>query len=382
MDKQDFNCPIAYDFDADHLMWYQRKPLDNEFVDLVKGWQGISIPFTAELVTTDEKGEITHFYNDGGGNSKGHEYWLRQLTDGGTMTLKSGETKVLKATFHYPNATSAAKTVDNTFLWDYYYQNVGNHNQKDKNSDTYLEYRQYYKNARTYTGYPVLTKATPYILGLPGKTYYEFDLSGKFDAQTTASPKPKKLAKQIITFASNKREHIGVSDEEMTGTKVTYGGNKFYFKPSYLNSPTIETGKHAFLLNADGNSYVETDAATPALDAFRPYFLATATVAEPSREATRSIIFSRDETNETIKPIETHEANEPGTLIVIGGKHLITVKSGLKVTTTVRIVNANGITLNTFDIEPGETIETRVNLSGVYMVQTVDGKFIKKISVR
>jgi len=382
VDKQDFNCPIAYDFDADHLMWYQRKPLDNEFVDLAKGWQGISIPFTAELVTTDEKGEITHFYNDGGGNSKGHEYWLRQLTDGGTMTSKSGETKVLEANFHYPNATSAAKTVGNTFLWDYYYKNESNHNQKDKNSDTYLEYRQYYKNARTYTGYPVLTKATPYILGLPGKTYYEFDLSGKFEAQTTASPNPEKLAKQIITFASNKREHIGVSDEEMTGTKVTYGGNNFYFKPSYLNSPTIETGKHAFLLNADGNRYVETDAATPALDAFRPYFLATAPDAVPSREATRSIIFSRDETNETIKPIETHEANEPGTLIVIGGKHLITVKSGLKVTTTVRIVNANGITLNTFDIEPGETIETRVNLSGVYMVQTVDGKFIKKISVR
>jgi hypothetical protein len=93
-------------------------------------------------------------------------------------------------------------------------------------------------------------------------------------------------------------------------------------------------------------------------------------------------VFSKDEANETIKPMEGHEAIDPGTLIVNGGKHKITVKSTLKSTTTVRIVNTNGITMNTFDIEPDETIETRVKLSGIYMVQTVDGKFIKKIAVR
>ena len=52
VDHQDFNAPVAYDFDADHLMWYQRIPTDEEYVDLEKGWQGISVPFTAELVTT------------------------------------------------------------------------------------------------------------------------------------------------------------------------------------------------------------------------------------------------------------------------------------------------------------------------------------------
>ena len=79
VDHQDFNAPLAYNFDADHLMWYQRIPTDEEYVDLTKGWQGISVPFTAELVTTNEKGEITHFYSgsDQSHNSttkKGHEY--------------------------------------------------------------------------------------------------------------------------------------------------------------------------------------------------------------------------------------------------------------------------------------------------------------------
>ena len=63
VDKEDFNCPIAYTFDGSHRMWYQRTPEDQEYVDLTKGWQGISIPFTAELVTTNDKGEITHFYS-------------------------------------------------------------------------------------------------------------------------------------------------------------------------------------------------------------------------------------------------------------------------------------------------------------------------------
>ena len=85
VDKQDFNAPMAYTFDASHRMWYQRRPTDNEFVDHNQGWQGISLPFTAELVTTNDKGEITHFYSgsetskNGTGTKIGHEYWLREL---------------------------------------------------------------------------------------------------------------------------------------------------------------------------------------------------------------------------------------------------------------------------------------------------------------
>ena len=77
IDKQDFNCPISYTFDSDKRMWYQRVP-DN-FVSLNKGWETVSLPFTAELVSTQQKGEITHFYSDSpsideNGTKIGHEY--------------------------------------------------------------------------------------------------------------------------------------------------------------------------------------------------------------------------------------------------------------------------------------------------------------------
>ena len=82
------------------------------------------------------------------------------------------------------------------------------------------------------------------------------------------------------------------------------------------------------------------------------------------------------------EPQEGHETDKPGTLHVSSGHHKILVTSALKTTVTIRIVNTSGITLNTFDIKLGETIETRVNSSGVYMVQSTDGQYIKKISVR
>ena len=48
----------------------------------------------------------------------------------------------------------------------------------------------------------------------------------------------------------------------------------------------------------------------------------------------------------------------------------------------VRIVSPSGITMAAFTIAPGETVETRVNLGGVYIVQTADSQYNKKITVR
>ena len=167
-------------------MWYQRTP-DNfagkrieNGTTVSAGWEGISLPFSAELVTTNEKGEITHFYefSETSKNSTtkiGHEYWLRRLVDGSTMTQKTGDTNTLVAKFTYPSENDGSvvfnKTGDhavtNTFLWDYYYS--GNHQQEDKNSDIY---QKYYSDSREYSKYPLLTNGTPYLIGLPGKTYY------------------------------------------------------------------------------------------------------------------------------------------------------------------------------------------------------------------
>ena len=363
VDHQDFNAPLAYDFDADHLMWYQRIPADEEYVDLTKGWQGISIPFTAELVTTNQKGEITHFYSgsDQSHNSttkKGHEYWLRQLTAGETMTLKPETTGTLEANFHYPTAAGDNKTVGNTFLWDYYYKNEFVHNQQDKNADTYLEYRQYYRSARPYSNYPLLAAATPYILGLPGQTYYEFDLSGNFEAQNTAAAITK-LGKQILTFVSNKREHIGVSDSEMDGTVVKYNSNNYTFKPSYLNE-TLAAGNN-YVLNTEGSSYDKTVAAT-AVSAFRPYFTVAASQ-NNAPQMPKQIVFG---TSSSLN--DGPETVLNGELEIYAKDHKIITTSYLKEATTITIFNVAGINFANYVLKPGETVETPIVVDGVYIV--------------
>ena len=376
VDKQDFNAPIAYSFDGSHRMWYQRKPANNEYVDRTTGWQGISIPFTAELVTTHQKGEITHFYQ---GHTTGHEYWLRELSD-----IKPADDMV-KANFIYPSATGTDKNYTNTFFWDYYYKNTPIHDQKDKNNDTYLEYNQkYYKSAHTHQNYPLLAGATPYILGLPGKTYYEFDLSGNFEAENTAADKDvnrsiAKLAKQIITFASNTGITIDVSDNEIKRATDANTKSGYAFVPTY-SKKTFEVGTNAYTLNSTGNSYDKVPATgetVTTVEAFRPYFTA---VTSSARADTRSIVFTNNANEGDLQP--KGDSNKPGTITVSTQRHKILVTSSLEFTANVRIVNTNGITLNTFDLEPGETVETRVNLSGVYMVQTTDGKFIRKIVVK
>ena len=366
VDKQDFNAPIAYTFDADHLMWYQRLPSDKEYVDLTQGWQGISIPFTAELVTTDTKGEITHFYSgsseseNGTGTKKGHEYWLRQLTDGETMTKKDANTLV--ANFHYPNLGREAKSVGNTFLWDYYYKNEPVHDQQDKNADTYLQYRQYYKTARSYAGYPLLTAATPYIIGFPGKTYYEFDLSGKFDAQNTAVSIPR-LGKQTITFASNKGASIGVSDNEMTGTVVTNGGNNYTFKPSYMNE-NLDAGSNSYALDGDGKSYdkVPATGSATAVSAFRPYFTVAASP-NNAPQMPKQIVFG---TSSSLN--DGPETVLNGELEIYAKDHKIITTSHLKEPTTISIFNVAGISLANYVLKPGETVETPIAVDGVYIV--------------
>lgn len=379
VDKQDFNAPLAYTFDADHLMWYQRKPGLKEYVDINQGWQGISLPFTAELVTTNQKGEITHFYSGSetsknGTNTKiGHEYWLRELTNNATMTLKSEG--VLEANFHYPAATGANKEVANTFLWDYYYKNTSVHNQKDANDDTYLQYQQYYQTTRNYSAYPLLAAATPYILGLPGQTYYEFDLSGKFEAQNTAVAIDK-LGKQVITFASNKKANIGVSDKEMAGATVKYDGINYTFKPSYMNE-TLEAGTNSYTLKPefDSNNDGVTDCSVfdkvpasgeaTAVSAFRPYFIsAPSSSGSPKKRTASQIVFGSYNDGQIDEPLSVVD----GTLEIYAKDHKIITTSHLENPVTITIVNVAGITFANYVLQPGETIETPVHTNGVYIV--------------
>ena len=368
VDKQDFNAPLAYAFDDDHLMWYQRTPSNKEYVDRAKGWQGISVPFTAELVTTSQKGEITHFYSgsdeslNSTGSKKGHEYWLRQFNSI-TEDNTDPENIIAKGTFDYPTAKGGSKTVTNHFLWDYYYKNTSVHNQKDYNGDTYLQYMQYYQEDRTYESYPLLTAATPYILGLPGSTYYEFDLSGNFMAQNTAVTIDK-LNKQIITLASDKGEHIGVSDDELAGKTITYNGTDYTFIPSYKNQ-TLTASSDSYVLNADGDSYDKVGGDAKIVSAFRPYFTAVAASAGARRNMPRGIVFGG--TNGDDFKDGPESALDGGLEVYTRGRILVT-KSHMKQPTAIRITNVAGITLADFVLQPGETIETPIALAGVYIV--------------
>jgi len=364
VDKQDFNAPLAYSFDQDHLMWYQRLPADKEYVDMEKGWQGISIPFTAELVTTHNKGEITHFYSgsenskNGTGTKIGHEYWLRAFNGvkEETIDISGTPTTVARGSFLYPAASGDTKTVTNHFLWDYYYEKS---DRRDKNSDIYQEY---YRYDRSFTSYPLLSSGTPYIIGFPGETYYEFDLSGSFEAQNTAAHITK-LGKQIITLASGKGIDIGVSDGEMAGVTKTESGKKSYevtFKPSYMNEE-LESGN--YVMNADGNAY-EKLTASKKLSAFRPYFTATVTGAGSRRMAPERIVFDGDNGEEFEESPET--VLDGSIEIFVRGRSIV-ARSHRKEAATIRIVNVAGIVLNDFVLEPGQTVETPVRIPGVYM---------------
>ena len=381
VDKEDFNSPIAYNFDSDHRMWYQRTP-DNYvgrkkadgtgFIDNGAGWEGISLPFTAEMVTTNSKGEITHFYNLED-NWKGHEYWLRHFTG---IDNENSTTEVKVAKFNKLEQGTEAKEYTNTFLWDYYYKY---NSYDDMNLDKYPG--SYYSSSRTYTNYPRLACATPYIIGFPGERYYEFDLSGNFEAKTAKATAPAKLSAQVITFVSPFGETVHVSDNEIAEKAATQTHDGYAFVTNFT-AKTLEGV--AYVLNIDdetgdnrGNSYKKV--ANGALTVpFRPYFVATSNGAP---KMTRSIIFSDEQTQ-----LEGNDDDLSGKLgesvDIRCGKRSVVVTSNLRTTTDVRIFNVGGLCVATFDIEPGQTIEHPIYHDGVYVVHVAGGRYRSKLAVK
>ncbi|MBQ7495759.1 MAG: T9SS type A sorting domain-containing protein [Bacteroidaceae bacterium] len=364
IDKQDFNAPIAYYFADDKRMWYQRVP-DN-YADISKGWEGISLPFTAELVTTHQKGELTHFYE---GSLKGHEYWLREYHD---ITGLSDESEKSKAIFRYPAATGTDdKECTSTFLWDYYFSHE---DQKDENAD---EYKQYYDVTRTYEAYPLLQDATPYIIGFPGSHYREFDLSGQWTPKHTAQPAPSSLDRQTITFASEPGITIAISDTDTADGTVSHNGYSFH--PCYQSTEVAIGG---YLLSSDGSSYDQvtegmTTAEKTALP-FRPYF----DVTPANARQTRSIVFSNEQPQLKGDDEPQQQDINSECVDIRAKQHRVTVTSHLRATADVRIFSVNGLCIASYDINAGETVETPVHSSGVYIVHVAGGSYRQKIAVK
>ena len=376
VDKEDFNCPISYTFAGGKRMWYQRIP--DRYVDITKGletvitkgWETVSLPFTAELVTTQQKGEITHFYSgsrsiEGSDAKIGHEYWLRKyIGEKAGTTVTNG---IFTAAFNYPDAVSGNKEVTNTFLWDYYYNASTGHNRQDANADTY---QTYYSESRTLTDYPRLAHGTPYIIGFPSKTYYEFDLSGEWTAKNTATPAPAQLDKQAISFVSNPGITIGVSDDELNAVSA----NSYNFMPNYMSKK-----EEGFLMNATGSSFDVTPAGGSATVPFRPYFVYTGSNA-PSYDVTRSIHFDSSESSFTIDEDPSDEL--AGELRFSVKPRKLVTSSTLRKPADVQIYSTSGVVISSFTIQPGETVETDINTSGVYIVRAANGRYTKKLTLK
>ena len=369
IDKQDFNCPISYQFASGKRMWYQRMP--DLYVNLTTGWEAVSLPFTAELVTTQDKGEITHFYSgsrtiEGSDAKIGHEYWLRKY-EGINSAESTDAVKV--ATFNYPTSAGDAKSVGSTFLWDYYYSKNGEslNAGPDKNADTY---QTYYSEARNMPQYPLLATAEPYIIGFPGKTYYEFDLSGKWTAKNTATTAPAKLDKQAISFVSKADITIGVSDDELTATAI----NGYKFMPNYMSQKVV-----GFLMNDEGSSFDVTPTGGSATVPFRPYFVYTGSNA-PSYDVTRSIHFDSSESSFTIDEDPSDEL--AGELRFSVKPRKLVTSSTLRKPADVQIYSTSGVVISSFTIQPGETVETDINTSGVYIVRAANGRYTKKLTLK
>ena len=366
VDKKDFDCPIGYQMGDGKCMWYQRLP--ERYVNTSTGWETVSLPFSAELVTTQDKGEITHFYGgsktvDSNGTKIGHEYWLREY-DG--KSTKPEDADVFKAVFNYPEASGTTKSAANTFLWDYYYRK---NTQKDANADIY---QTYYESGRDLQQYPLLANGKPYIIGFPGTTYREFDLSGNWVPQNTATTAPAKLDRQTITFASAAAAPIAVSDGEKAGvTKDNYT-----FKPNYLGKEM--TG---YMMNTVGNCFEITDEAVATIP-FRPYFVAASSGNAPRRSNAKYIVFDSAESSFAIGDDDPAEDKLGESVDIRPGKRSVVVTSNLRKTADVRIFNVGGLCIANFNIEPGQTIEHPIYRDGVYVVHAAGGRYRSKLALK
>ena len=350
VDKQNFNAPISYQFidfaDVPSHMWYQRTP-DTYVNDLEKGWESISLPFTAEYVTTQFKGELTHFYQ---GSKVGHEYWLRKYD--------VADTQNSKLIFKTPAAeANSSKTVGNTFLWDYYYSVDS---RKDKNSD---EYQQYYNTEREYTNYPYYEAGTPYLIGFPGSRYYEFDLSGSWlPSNSLGATEIARIAKQTITFISGKEQVIQVTDDEYEAKKMSDGN--YTYMPTY-QAKTL-AGATTYLLNQAGSAFQNNDADNSTLTTvpFRAYFTSAGSHAQ-KRAGTRAdalyIGYAGDDDQLTEIPVNRG-------LIIYGEQMNIVVESTLEYAATVTVTSVAGKVLKQFTIQPGTKVTVPVQNRGVYIV--------------
>jgi hypothetical protein len=351
VDKQNYAAPKPYSFNEDYYMWYQRRPAyyANSSTD---GWEGLILPFTADLVTTQDKGEITHFYGD---SDKGHEYWLRGFTGVETESAEK------KAKFVRPMSNpgvagydsryeSGDNAVSNSFLYDTYYNK---NNRDDANADDYFKY---YNTTRNYSNYIWTTMNVPYIVAYPGDAYYEFDMSGNFVAENTATPAPAELDAQVVTYVSKENQNI----EMYNPSDLTSDGNGYILYGSYLNTPAAETGSF-YKIDANGSGFAVSNNNTEAAVQFRVY-LKTNSQGAPTRGDVLEYIPIGGDADYIAEQAPLRGLN------IYGKNHVIYIESSLDFETVVTVYSTSGQIIARVDVAPGATVKVPVNATGVYIV--------------
>ena len=346
VDRENFNVPIAYQFASGNRMWYQRTP-DRFAEGNNAGWDIICLPFTAELVTTYQKGEITHFYGDGTGDMDDtmHEYWLRELKE---VTTTEGDASTKTASFIRPAAVNGSTYIaTSTYLYDTYYKNMN-----DGNGDQYQQ-SYYADNSREYTGYAYLQANTPYIIAFPGATYKEFDMSGVFEPQNTGTS-ISKLDPQVVTMVSVDKATIGVTDGgtatksgySLVGTFQAEAINNGYF----INDEKVETRPIGSFFKH------ETKSSIP----FRGYLTTKASEAPSTRQ-----IFIGSAAEEEEEPAE--DVIERG-LTIYSKDGAIYVESTLEHETTLSIHTMSGQVVKRITLQPMSKEVIPVTSRGIYLV--------------
>jgi len=186
----------------------------------------------------------------------------------------------------------------------------------------------------------------------------------------------------VITFASETGATIKDSYSELNGVKPQ--GSALAFKPNYLNE-SLAAGTSNYVLEAeyDSDNDGKTDCSrfgkvgdATMVYAFRPFFTS-------ANGTTRTILFDDEESE--LKGDEDHGnllEGIGGTLNIFAKKNKIYVESSLNFTEDLRVVTPAGITVATFTVKPGQTVEVEADFSGMYIVHTLDGLYTKKVAVR
>ena len=342
VDKENFNVPIPYKFiepeddNPGTRMWYQRTP--DRFAEVNNaGWDIICLPFKAQLVTTHQKGEITHFY---GSSTTNHEYWLRELKE---VTTTDGDASTITASFTRPAAVNGSNyKATSTYLYETYY--------KDKNDGNGDQYQQSYyaDNSREYPGYAYLQANTPYIIAFPGATYKEFDMSGNLSDKDD-------LTAQVVTMVSAAGVTIPVTDSQEEVIKSTASANGYsYSLVGTFQATPITNG---YLINSEGNAFEKAQSSTVP---FRGYLVKT-----PPQSGDPKRIFIGGEMEEEVE--EPKEDIIERGLTIYTQKEAIHIESTLEHEAAVVIYSTSGQVIAKVKVQPmsKEVVEVP---QGIYII--------------